>query len=148
MMNAPVFQQVHLQDRSKRFSRRAGLGQALVETSILAPVLIFILVGIVDFGRVLMVQHAVTSVARQGARVASVGDQSTSSTSMYEKVRSSLTSKGLDPSQATVTISGINAASGQPTEVAISYPVTLVILDLIHTNSAINISATSRMRHE
>ena len=43
-------------------------GQSLIELALILPVLMFILVGIVDFGRVFNAYIIITNAAREGAR--------------------------------------------------------------------------------
>ena len=43
-------------------------GQSLIELALILPVLMFILVGIVDFGRVFNAYIIITNVVREGAR--------------------------------------------------------------------------------
>jgi Flp pilus assembly protein TadG len=47
-------------------------GQALVEFALLVPLLIIIVLGIVEFGRIWMTMQVLSSAAREGARVAAV----------------------------------------------------------------------------
>jgi Flp pilus assembly protein TadG len=55
-------------------TRRLGQkGQALVELALVMPILILILMGIVDFGRVYHGYLATTNAAREAARLASLG---------------------------------------------------------------------------
>jgi Flp pilus assembly protein TadG len=134
-------------DSSIRPQRRADSGQSLVELGILVPVFVVILVGVLDFGRILMVRHIITNAAREGARVASVADQYSSSP--LETTRSYLERGGLSLSQATITITGANAPSGQPTTVTVSYQVTSLALQVVHaSSSAITLSTTSSMLRE
>jgi len=57
--------------RLGRKSRRSD-GQALVEFALLVPLLIIIVLGIVEFGRIWMTMNVLASAAREGARVAAV----------------------------------------------------------------------------
>ena len=50
--------------------RPAGRGAAAVEFAIVAPVFFLMLYGIIDFGRMLMVQEIIVNAAREGARAA------------------------------------------------------------------------------
>ena len=43
-------------------------GQSLVEFAIVAPVLLLLLLGIVEFGLILYNQHVITNASREGAR--------------------------------------------------------------------------------
>lgn len=51
-------------------------GQSLVEFALVLPVLLLILFGIVDFGRILHVYLTLDHAGREAARVASIGEQS------------------------------------------------------------------------
>ena len=48
---------------------RSERGAELIEFALIAPILIFILAGIVDFGMMFRTFEAVTNAAREGARV-------------------------------------------------------------------------------
>ncbi len=121
-------------------------GQSLVEFSLMAIVLVTVLVGIVDFGRVLMVQHIITNAAREGAHAAILGNLD--SAQVRAEVERYLQRGGLDVSQATITITGANASSGQPVVVEVEYPVDSIVLKMIHANTHITLNTASRMLHE
>lgn len=64
-------------------------GQAVVEFALIAPILILILCGIVDFGWIFSAQIATDNCAREGARYASsCSDFSSSQTNTENKVQS------------------------------------------------------------
>jgi len=131
---------------SFRSQWRAESGQGLVELGILVPVLVVILVGVVDFGRILMVRHVITNAAREGARIAIV-DQSSSRA--YDTVRSYLQGGGLSTGQATITINGANATTGEMTDVTVTYQVTSLALRMVHASSStITLRSVSSMPHE
>ena len=52
--------------------RRDQRGQSLVETALVLPILLVILMGIFDFGRAIFAFNAVSNSAREAARVAIV----------------------------------------------------------------------------
>jgi len=54
--------------------RDAERGQSLVEFALVLPVLILLLMGIVDFGRILSIHELISVAARDGARYASIDD--------------------------------------------------------------------------
>src|SRR5262249_27006893 len=54
----------------KRRPRSRERGQAMVEIAIVAPALILLLFGIVEFGRAWMISNMITHEARQWARIA------------------------------------------------------------------------------
>ena len=55
-----------LAKRGQRVSRR---GVAAVEFALVAPVFFLVVLGIIEFGRMAMVQQVLTNAAREGARV-------------------------------------------------------------------------------
>ncbi|MEV4538577.1 TadE family protein [Asanoa sp. NPDC049518] len=54
--------------------RRLDRGAAAVEAALVFPILLLLIFGIVDFGRMLNAQMNATEAAQQGARIASFGD--------------------------------------------------------------------------
>jgi Flp pilus assembly protein TadG len=58
-----------------RRDRRRDQGAAAVEFVLVLPVLLLLIFGIVDFGRMLNAQIVVTEAAREGARAAALIDQ-------------------------------------------------------------------------
>ena len=62
-----------------RSTRRPGAGwrergAAAVELAIIMPLLLLVIAGIVDFGRFFMTEIQLTNAAREGARVAVIGE--------------------------------------------------------------------------
>lgn len=61
---------------SKR--RRSDHGQSVIEFALVLPILLLVVFGITEFGRALMTVNVLNAAAREGARVAAVGGDSTS----------------------------------------------------------------------
>src|SRR5438093_1490490 len=57
---------------------RSRQGTATVEFAIVAPLLVFLMLGMVEYGRLVMVQQMLTNAAREGARVAIIDGASMS----------------------------------------------------------------------
>lgn len=99
-------------------------GQGLVEFALVLPILLLLLFGIVEFGRIFNVYLISKEASREGARLAIVGKSNTEITSAAKGI------SGLwDPSAATVVITPTNAADrkkGDAVTVAISYDVELI----------------------
>jgi Flp pilus assembly protein TadG len=58
-------------------TRRIDRGAAAVEAAFVLPILLLVVFGIIDFGRMLNTQISVTEAAAQGVRVASFGGDPT-----------------------------------------------------------------------
>jgi len=78
-------------------------GAAAVEFALLLPMLLFLLCGIIDFGRALNAQITLTQAARQGARLAALGQSNVVS-------RTQAAATGLSP--VTVTVTACSSGSG------------------------------------
>jgi Flp pilus assembly protein TadG len=56
--------------RKRRRGRANERGQALIETAITLPLVLFVSIAIIEFGRAYQVQQVLTNAAREGARIA------------------------------------------------------------------------------
>lgn len=72
--------------KRRQFSgRNSRRGAALVEFAVVAPLLMMVLVGTIEFGRAMLIQNSVTSAAREAAREATLPsstDQSVKDTAL------------------------------------------------------------------
>ncbi len=90
----------------------ARRGAAMVEMAIVLPIFVLVSLGVVEFGRALMVANMVTNSAREGARMA-VLDGSTN-TEVTKSVTDFLTSTlNVKPGDVSVGIT-ITPAAGNP----------------------------------
>ncbi len=94
----------------RRLHRRNGA--ALVEMALVLPVFLTVVLGIMEFGRAMMVSNLVANAARQGARL-SVTAGSTNE-SVTTEVQSFMTEAiGVSSGNVNVTIT-VTAAAGNP----------------------------------
>lgn len=106
--------------------RRTERGQAIVEMALVLPLLIMILFGIVEFGRVLNTYIVVTNLSREGARFAAVGG---SDTAVTDFIKNAAAGSGFDVSLIQVQPSppSINKRlRGSTIQVRVSYPVDIL----------------------
>jgi Flp pilus assembly protein TadG len=87
-------------------------GAAMVEMALVLPVFLMVALGIIEFGRAMMVSNMVTNAAREGARTAVV-DGSTNSEVQQVVVDFLVSSLAINSSDVTVTIT-ITPATGNP----------------------------------
>ncbi|WP_280770405.1 TadE/TadG family type IV pilus assembly protein [Salipaludibacillus daqingensis] len=119
-------------------------GQSLVEFALVIPLLIVLLFGIVDFGRVFHTYLTLDHVGREAARAASVGATDGEIISIAESNGSSINLTG---GQVTISPAG-EKSSGENVTITITYPVgflTPVIGDII---GPLELSNTTVMRLE
>ena len=104
-----------MKQRQPQGTQRKQAGSMAVELALLFVfILMPMLLGVVDFGQLLLAQAAVTRAAREGVLAASRDQDATKAVSTY------LQNAGYDPNQTTVTTSG-NGLSGTPVTVTVRY---------------------------
>jgi Flp pilus assembly protein TadG len=106
--------------------RKKERGQATVELALVLPVLLLILFGIMEFGRVFSAYLVITNAAREGARQAAIGANNSTIENAVYNASSSLG----DLTSLTVSINPHEEASrvtGEEASVTINYNVDLVI---------------------
>jgi Flp pilus assembly protein TadG len=133
-----------------RLCRKNRRGAAVVEFAIVAPVFFLLVFGMIEYGRMVMVQQVLTNASREGARQA-VLDGATSS-SVQTAVTNYLT--GASISGATVAINPPNPSSagyGQGVTVTVSVPfnqVSWLPTPMFPVNRTKTLAASSVMRRE
>ncbi len=94
-------------------------GSAAVEFALLVPILLLIVFGIIDFGRALNAQITLTQAAREGARLAAVGQPNVVS-------RTQAAAVGLTPVSVSVTGCPTGAGLGVDAVVRATYSFSFV----------------------
>jgi len=131
-----------------RQCRSKHKGAAVVEFAVVAPVFFLMVFGMIEFGRMVMVEQILTNASREGARVAVL--DGTSHTDVVTKVTTYLQNSAINGTTVTVTPYNPNdAAYGEPVTVTVSVPFTQV--SWIPTPMFLGgntLTATSVMRRE
>ncbi len=145
--------------RARRFWRRQD-GAALIETAFTLPLLLFISVSIIEFGRAYQSWQVVTNAAREGARIAVL--PGTTDAAVTGRVQAYLSAGNLsDADKATVSIArdttvAIGTGTASASRVKVDYPFTFMVLQpvarLIASGSTVGapvtLSAAATMRNE
>lgn len=147
---------------SRRIRRpeRRRFGAATVETALVLPLFLLVLMGIVEIGRALMVAQLLNNAAREGSRAAVMtGSTNTEVTTTVQNVVQSLI--GVAPADVTVEIT-VTEYAGNPStgnnvanankrdmcQVAVSVPFNKVNWIPMNWLSNQSLSGQSAMRHE
>ncbi|HOP76939.1 MAG TPA: pilus assembly protein [Thermogutta sp.] len=111
--------------RSRRWLRcsprtpRAGV--AVVEFALVAPLFFLLVLGMIEFGRMVMVQQVLVNASREGARAGIV--QGATNTDVLAVVQSYLEGGGIHGATVNVSPDPIDLAGyGDPVTVAVSVP--------------------------
>lgn len=103
-------------------------GQALIELALTLPLLLLILVGMLDLGRVYYAQITITNAAREGARYGASSpftDSDIKAAAVAEAASSGFT---ITTSNVSVTKSGIGPGDTLTVTVSVSYPLVSAFL--------------------
>lgn len=96
----------------------------MVEFALLSPVLCMLLIGLFEFGRVLMVEQVLTNAAREAAREASL--LSTSQDLVEEAALRLTDAASLDSVEVAIVPPVTNLEAGDECEVTVTVPLTAV----------------------
>ena len=135
----------------KRF-RRADGGQALVEFALIMPFLLLFIIGIVEFGRAWNLHQVITDAAREGARTAVVHDPAMTLDSITKVVKNAIATAGVNPNNATITVTDWDAATGVPAVVEIALPYRFIFFGALKQwttgQSTVTLQTRFTMRNE
>ena len=137
---------VGILDRENRSRRRKRWGVAAVEFAVVVPVFLLLLLGMIEFGRAIMVQQMLTNASREGARLGVL--DGTTTAQVRTTVENYLTTIEGETTAVNPDPPG-NAGFGQPVSVTVS-----VGFDQVSWLSSPmflggrNLSATTVMRRE
>lgn len=110
---------------SRRRSARSTSGQELVELALLLPLLLLIVFGVLDLGRLFHAYITITNSAREGARYGSFDPSDVAG--IQGAARAEAAGSGIVVTNAMVGVScPSGCGSGLPVRVTIDYPFDLV----------------------
>jgi hypothetical protein len=134
---------------------RCDRGAAMVEFTLVAPILIFLTAGIVQFGYVFFLQNTMQNLAREGARGISVGELTgtgSNTTCPGGAVGSAeeLICDGLAEFSGTFTVNALDPPdAGDDVVVTVSLPMAdAAVMDVLDVMSEGTISVNATMRKE
>lgn len=98
-------------------------GQSVVEMALILPIILLIIMGILDFGRIMNAQIQISSASRSGSRVASIGYTDSQIVTVVKS-----TANILDPAKMIITItpSGSSRSSEDLVTVKVEYDITVI----------------------
>ena len=104
-----------------RLCRRNRRGAAAVEFAIVAPLFFLLIFGMIEFGRMVMVQQIITNGSREGARIAVL--DGTSTAEIVTAVEAYLQNASIAGADVTIIPDPPNSAGyGDPVSVTVSIP--------------------------
>jgi len=104
--------------------RRSRSGAAIIEFALLAPVLFMLILGMIEFGRVLMVAQLLTDAAREGGRQAVLAGSNTDK--VTSTVDTFLTNAGVNGAHTAVSPDPATANQGDAITVTVTVPASAI----------------------
>jgi len=129
-------------------------GLATMEFAIMLPVLIFLVMGIIDFGMLMTSRAGMVSASRDGARAGILlTAPSPTEADITAVVRDSLTNSGWDSAEVastSVTVTGAGGATGTDLTVNVGSNYSFFVLSNLIPSIAdqLSLSASTTMKHE
>ena len=93
----------------------------MVEFALVAPVVLLLILGLVEFARAWNTQQVLTDAARESLRSSVVANSQFTYDTMIGLVHGALERAALDPSRADVYLDGWKAGTGTPARIRIDY---------------------------
>jgi len=129
---------------AERRNRRSR-GQAMVEFTLILPLLLLLILGIYQFGQTYADYIQVTNAARDGGRKALVSRSDASGVADVVTAAKNAT-WWLDKNQTTVTVSpGQPWTTGQTVTVTVTYPYSINLLGFVVASGTLKSATTVRM---
>ena len=122
---SPTYSSVQNRRVRRRCTSRSGA--AAVELALLLPVLLFLFVAIIDFGRVFYYSQTVENAARAGALYLSDDDAVATSPYVNVTAASLADASNLNPQPTVVSSNGTDAAGNPYVRVTVSWSFHLII---------------------
>lgn len=135
-----------------RLRRNDRRGQSLVEFAVTMPILLFLLLGIVDFARAWNIYEVLTDAGREGARLAVIDDGATTEQDVRDVVKAALGRTGIPLADSDIAIDNFDGDRGEPTTVTVTYGHDLKwvgwMMGLAGQDRVLNFTVASTMRQE
>lgn len=131
----------------KQNHRRRSKGQSLVETAIILPIVLLLVMGIIDFGLLFNNYILISNASREGARKAALGG---SDIEIVQTVQNMTTTLELSKMAIAITPPYGSRGHGAAVKVSITYRSELItpIIDKFFPGGVAEINSSSVMRVE
>ena len=133
---------------------RGESGQAIVETALVAPILLLLIMAVWEFGRAWNTFQVITDATREGTRISVIAnaDPTMPTDTVENAIRGRLAGAALNPSLANITKTGFRQGIGVPSIVQVQYPYTFPIVGYLLSwttgQKSITLTSTFMMRNE
>ncbi len=124
-------------------------GQALLEFALILPILLMLVLGIIEFGRIWNINQMVSDTTREGARRAVLADPTISEQAVHDFMMQRLWDAHVDTNVVTITFSQTGAnwkASDLPQTVTIQFPYSFMFFT--RAFGTVQITSSFTMRNE
>ena len=130
----------------RKRSGKCRRGAATVEMALIAPVILTLIFGSIEFGRMMIVLEIVTNAAREGARRAVVAGAN--DTQVFTTVDTYLSQSDISGYTRSISPSLADASSGEPVTVTVSVPYNAVDWGIMFFLGDNTLNARVTMRKE
>ena len=104
----------------------------MLEMALVLPLFLLLIVGVVEFGRILSVKQVITNAAREGARAAAIRlDDAGAISTAFNTSRNYLSASGIDLINSQVNSSFLTNSGSPAVQVVVTYSYESMLTDWI-----------------
>jgi Flp pilus assembly protein TadG len=136
-------------------ARRDVRGLAIVEFALVMPLLLLLVLGVIEFGRLWNVRHVLTDAAREGTRVAVVNNNRMPASVLQDSVRRTVRRRmataalATDTARLKIGFTGVGAQQpGTPATVDVRFNHNLLAGEFVLGRKTLTLRSTFVMRNE
>lgn len=125
-------------------------GSAVMEAALVLPIICLLLIGVLEFGRVLMIEQALSNAAREAGRVAAISLDDTKALNSADQIAKDFLSRtGIDLTHITVTPVFVTISGTPAIQVEIRYAHDSLLRDWVPgAGHSLNLMSRVVMRRE
>lgn len=131
-----------------RALRADSKGQALLEFALILPILLMLVLGIIEFGRIWNINQMVSDITREGARRAVLADVSITQPQVHDFMMQRLWDSHVDTNVVTISFTPVGNfhLSEQPLTVTVQFPYSFMFFT--RAFGTVQITSSFTMRNE
>ena len=120
-------------------------GQALLEFALILPILLMLVLGIIEFGRIWNINQMVSDTTREGARRAVLADPTITQQGVHDFMMQRLWDAHVDTNVVTITFTNWHS-SNNPATVTVQFPYSFMFFT--RAFGTVQITSSFTMRNE
>jgi Flp pilus assembly protein TadG len=129
-----------------RALRADSKGQALLEFALILPILLMLVLGIIEFGRIWNINQMVSDTTREGARRAVLADPTITEQQVHDFMMQRLWDAHVDTNVVTITFTNFHSTTNPVMTATVQFPYSFMFFT--RAFGTVQITSSFTMRNE